>query len=92
VLVHEMAHAVYILTDFNRARMVMTYVEETNKMLLSQYAPRMSGPMTFDLRTRLSKRDALLKDLEAQAEGVEKKVWRELVESKSKREKGFSLK
>ncbi len=87
VLGHEMAHAVHILTDLERTRMVTVYVEQTNDILLSRQVRVKSEPITQDLRNRLSKREALLKELEAQAEGMEKVVWKELIASKSRRDK-----
>lgn len=87
VLGHEMAHAVHILTSYDLTQKVMEYVERTNHILLTQHIRRKSFSIAPDLKHRLSKRDALLKELEAQAEMTEEIVWRELIASKSKKEK-----
>ena len=44
-------------------------------------------PLSPEMKRRLSRRDALLKDLEKQAEEMEFIVWRELTASKPHREK-----
>jgi hypothetical protein len=87
VLGHELAHAVHILTSLDRARKVEDTVEKTNEMLLSRRPYREDNPISPELIRRLSKRDALLKDLEKQAEEMEYVVWQELTASKSYREK-----
>jgi len=79
VLGHEMAHAVHILSDLARARMVKEVVQETNELFLSygkQYGYANVGP---EMRRRLSLRDALLKELEEPADAAEMRVWRELL-------------
>ncbi|HEU0177180.1 MAG TPA: hypothetical protein VFV58_23190 [Blastocatellia bacterium] len=79
VLGHEMAHAVHILSDLARARMVKEVVQETNELFLSygkQYGYANVGP---EMRRRLSLRDALLKELEEPADATEMLVWRELL-------------
>lgn len=87
VLGHEMAHAVHILTSLKRTRLVVDYVEVTNETLLRQNVRQRTGFITPDLKLRITKRDALLKELEAQAEAMEKIVWQELVASKPDRDK-----
>ncbi|HKX26363.1 MAG TPA: hypothetical protein VJ302_01600 [Blastocatellia bacterium] len=88
VLGHELAHAVHILTNLDRTKKVVEYVEQTNEMLLSQEVRQASsGLLVLDLKTRLTRRDELLKELEAQAEEMEVVVWRELVKSKPIRDK-----
>ncbi|MCI0339443.1 MAG: hypothetical protein L0226_17865 [Acidobacteria bacterium] len=87
VLGHEMTHAVHILNSPELTGKVKKYVEETNSLFLSQHVRRKSGSVAPELKNLLSKRDDLLKELEAQAENTEKKVWRELVASKPIREK-----
>jgi|GEM_PF-942387 len=79
VLGHELAHAVYILTNQARARMVEEFVEQTNEILLSGQARHGIEPIGQEMRQRLIRRDTLLKELEAQAETMEIVVWRELV-------------
>ncbi|MBO0724136.1 MAG: hypothetical protein J2P52_00940 [Blastocatellia bacterium] len=87
VLGHELAHAVDILTDLERAGKVEDMVEKTNEILLSWRQNRIGDYMAPELNRRLSRRDALLKDLEEQAERMEYVVWQELVASKAAREK-----
>jgi hypothetical protein len=85
VLGHEMAHAVHILSDPARARMVEEVVQETNELFLSygrQYGYADVGP---EMRRRLSLRDALLKELEEPAEAAERLVWREILWSREAR-------
>lgn len=78
VLGHELSHAVHILTDLDRARLVEDSIQETNQMLLAFHRRRKSPAMESDLKHRLFKRDALLKSLEHQAEEMERVVWQEL--------------
>lgn len=82
VLGHELAHAVHILADLERARMVEEMVEKTNELLLSRRPNRKVNPLAPEMNQRLSRRDALLKDLEEQAEKMEYIVWQELIASK----------
>jgi len=85
VLGHEMAHAVHILSDPARARMVKEVVQETNELFLSygrKYGYANIGP---EMQRRLSLRDALLKELEEPAEAAEKLVWREILWSSEAR-------
>jgi len=82
VLGHELAHAVHILSDPERARKVEDMVEKTNEILLSQRLNRKVNLLAPEMDRRLYRRDALLKDLEEQAEEMEYVVWRELVASK----------
>ena len=88
VLGHELAHAVYILSDLERARKVEEMVEKTNEILLSQRPNRKVNLLAPELNRRLSRRDELLKDLEEHAEGMEYAVWRELIAGKSIGETG----
>jgi hypothetical protein len=85
VLGHELAHAVHILSDPARARMVKEVVQETNELFLSygrQYGYANVGP---ELQRRLSLRDAFLKELEEPAEAAERLVWREILWSREAR-------
>jgi hypothetical protein len=86
VLGHELAHAVHILSDPERARKVEDMVEKTNEILLSQSPNRKVTLLAPEMNRRLSRRDALLKDLEEQAEEMEYVVWRELIAGKPIRE------
>jgi hypothetical protein len=85
VLGHELAHAVHILTDLERAGKVEEMVEKTNEILLSWRQNRISNSLAPEINRRLSRRDALLKDLEEQAEEMEYVVWRELIAGKRAR-------
>jgi len=88
VLGHELAHADHILTDPERARKVEEMVEKTNEILLSQLSNRRVNLLAPEMNRRLSRRDALLKDLEEQAEEMEYVVWRELAAGKGDRAAG----
>lgn len=87
VLGHELAHAVDILTSLERARKVEETVEKTNEVLLSRRPYRKDNSLSPEMNRLLSRRDALLKDLEKKAEEMERVVWRELAVSKPIREK-----
>src|SRR5215468_678513 len=79
VLGHEMAHAVHILSDPARARMVKDVVQDTNELFLSygrQYGYANVGP---EMQRRIAVRDALLKELEEPADAAEMLVWREIL-------------
>jgi hypothetical protein len=79
VLGHELAHAVYILSDLTRARMVEELIQQTNNLFLlhiRQFGNRYIKP---EMRHRIVRRDTLLQELEEQAEAVEELVWRELI-------------
>jgi hypothetical protein len=91
VLGHELAHAVDILTTPEHARRVEMMVEKTNEMLLSGRPRRKGESVTPELKTRLGERDRLLLVLEKRAETMETTVWRELIESKTFREKVLPL-
>ena len=87
VLGHEMAHAVHILSDPARARMVKEVVQETNELFLSygrQFGYANVGP---EMQRRIAVRDALLKELEEPAEAAERLVWRELLWGREARSK-----
>ncbi len=85
VLGHELAHAIHILTNLGRTRMVEEVIQQTNRMFLSQH-PWSKG-LGVDLKRRLSKRDAFLRELEQQAEAMEKVIWKELTTRKPERAK-----
>ncbi len=87
VLGHELSHAVHILTSLDRTKMVEEGVERTNELLLSQHPRRKDGLLSIDMKKRLSHRDALLLELEKQAEAMEYIIWQELTASKPAREK-----
>jgi hypothetical protein len=79
VLGHELAHAVYILGDLTRARMVEESIQQTNKLFLSQIREYGYSYIKPEMRHRIFRRDILLQELEDQAEAVEELVWRELI-------------
>ncbi len=90
VLGHELAHAVHILTNLERARRVEEDIQQTNQLLLSQHRRFPGIGVALDLKRRLSKRDAFLRELEAQAEAMEKTVWKELTVRKPEMMKLFN--
>ncbi|MBP6822196.1 MAG: hypothetical protein KA368_11680 [Acidobacteria bacterium] len=79
VLGHELAHAIHILTDLERVRMVEDVIQQTNQMLLASRRRYKVGGLAAELKRRLFRRDVLLKSLEEQAEEMEKVVWQELI-------------
>jgi hypothetical protein len=87
VLGHELSHAIHILTSLERTKKVEEMVEKTNELLLSQPPRRKDGLLSVEMKRRLFQRDALLQELEKQAEAMEYIVWRELTAGKSVREK-----
>jgi hypothetical protein len=82
VLGHELAHAVYILSDLTRARMVEESIQQTNKLFLLQIREYGFRYLKPEMRHRIFRRDILLQELEEQAEAVEEMVWRELINGK----------
>jgi len=85
VLSHELAHAYHILTDLRLAMSVEDIVERTNELLLSHNARRGPKELGPEMKWRIYLRDLLLEKVEAYAEAVESKVWRELTASKKAR-------
>jgi len=84
VLGHELAHAVHILSDFERAQKVEEMVEQTNEIFLS--SPRKQDHQISPwMRQRLIERDLLLEKLEAYAEKMEVVIWNELRRSSGAR-------
>jgi hypothetical protein len=83
VLGHELAHALWILSDPERTRKVEEMIEQTNKLFLSQRRRYGNAPLSPEMRRRIAKRDALLLELEEQAEAVEFLVWQELGRSRA---------
>jgi hypothetical protein len=79
VLGHELAHAVYILGDLTRARMVEESIHQTNKLFLLHIRKYGCGDINPEIRQRIVRRDFLLQELEEEAEAVEELVWRELI-------------
>jgi hypothetical protein len=90
VLGHELAHAVHILTNLDRTRMVEDMVEKTNELLLTYRPRRNIGLLSVEMKRKISQRDALLRELEKYAEAMEYRVWREIYANKAYREKMLS--
>ena len=84
VLGHELAHAVYILSDLERAQKVENWVEQTNELFLSANRER-ERQLSPSMRQRLIQRDLLLEELEAQADKMETVIWNELKRNSSVR-------
>ena len=89
VLGHEMAHAIYILSNPERTSKIFDNVETTNQILLLSNVDRSRDQLRSDINMmkRITKRDEILRQLEAVAESMEKQVWKELVKSKAIRKK-----
>lgn len=83
VLGHELAHAVHILSSQQRTEQVEKLVQRTNETLLSSRFQREN--MGQEMQLRIRRRDALLRELEAQAEDFEALAWRELTASRQAR-------
>lgn len=82
VLGHELAHIKYVLSSLLRAYLVNDLIENTNGMLLEQARMKSGLVLARDMKFRISQRDTLLQELEAQAQQVEEVVWQELRRSK----------
>jgi hypothetical protein len=78
VLGHELAHAVDILNDPARARMVVELVQRTNELFLLHGRRRGYENIGPELMERIARRDAFLKELEEPAEAAEMLVWKEI--------------
>jgi hypothetical protein len=91
VLGHELAHAVWILNDLQRTKIVTEMIQQTNEMFFAQRSwmrtQLQPKPLQIDkeMEERLIQRDLLLEHLENQAESVEALVWLELVSNRHKR-------
>lgn len=85
VLGHELAHAHYVLTSLLRAYFVHELIENTNEILLARARHKPAELIAPEIKARVSQRDALLRELEAQAEQVEEIVWHELTASQKPR-------
>jgi hypothetical protein len=79
VLGHEMAHAVHILSDLTRARMVEEMIQQTNEEFLWQGRVYGYANIKPEMQERIVRRDLLLRELEAPAETIEMMVWGEIV-------------
>ena len=85
VLGHEIAHAVHILSNLARARVVKEVVQETNELFLSYGRRYGYANIGSEMRERIAIRDALLKELEEPAEAAEMTVWKEILWSREAR-------
>ena len=90
VLGHEMAHAVRILSDLTRARMVEEVIQQTNELFLSYGTQNGYANIEPEMRRRLDQRDAFLKELEEPAEAAEALVWRELASGRQAKNRNRS--
>jgi DNA-binding ferritin-like protein (Dps family) len=81
VLGHELAHAVHILSDLSRSRMLVEEIEQTNKQFLSQGRQYGYANLTPEILQRIVRRDQILKEFEAAAEEIEMIIWKEIVVS-----------
>ncbi|MGE0131536.1 MAG: hypothetical protein AB7U82_25935 [Blastocatellales bacterium] len=90
VLGHEMAHALHILSDLARARMVEELVQQTNESFLSYGRRNGYANIEPEMRQRLDRRDAFLKELEEPAEAAESLIWREIASSREARKRNRS--
>lgn len=82
---HELAHAVDILNNLARAKVVKEVVQETNEIFLSYGRQYGYATIAAEMRARLAVRDAILKELEEPADAAEKLVWREIKWSREAR-------
>ncbi len=87
VLGHELSHARFILKNNLRTRLVNELVEVTNESILLNAHDNTPGTATPFLRDRISQRDALLKELEAEAEANEEIIWKEMTAGRRKKVK-----
>jgi hypothetical protein len=85
VLGHEMAHAVDILSDPARARLVVEVVQQTNELFLLHGKLRGYANIGPEMMERIARRDAFLKELEEPAEAAEMLVWKEILWSREAR-------
>ncbi|HYE75176.1 MAG TPA: hypothetical protein VEF04_17675 [Blastocatellia bacterium] len=86
VLGHELAHMAYILSNLERTKLVRELVENTNELLLNKSRQPVFVPLGLEMLSLLDRRDALLKELETQAEAMEEIVWRELYNNPRERQ------
>ncbi len=80
---HEMAHAVDILFNPERANLVDEILRKSNKVI--QQRLQRKGRIEPEEEQVLHERDAVLNELEKPAVLTEEMVWRELLESRRKR-------
>lgn len=85
VLGHELAHAVHILSDLARARVVKEVVQGTNELFLSYGRRYGYANIGSEMQKLIAIRDAFLKELEEPAEAAEMLVWKEILWSREAR-------
>jgi hypothetical protein len=81
---HEMAHAVDILFNQERASRVDEIVVKANKLIRQRLLPRATS-IDADVARVIQKRDALLSELEIPAVTAEEAIWQELTQSQGER-------
>lgn len=87
---HELAHAVHILSDLTRARMVEELVRQTNELFLDYGGRNGYANLEPEMTERIARRDEFLKELEEAAEAVEMLIWREIIWGRKARNKNRS--
>ena len=87
VLAHEMAHAIDILFNQERARLVFEMLRRLD-LVKEELLHLKSQPIQPEMKQTLRECDDLLNELEKRARIVDAIVWRELIESQGRR-KGY---
>lgn len=87
VLAHEMAHAVDILFNQERANMLDQILRTTEQTIRELPLRRAAGRIEPEMERAVQERDAFLHELEKPAKIAEAAVWRELIESQRKRKR-----
>ncbi len=87
---HELAHAVHILNDLTRARMVEELIQQTNDAFLRYGRRHGYANIEPEMAQRLAIRDAFLKELEEPAELAEMFIWREMVSGRMAKKRNRS--
>jgi hypothetical protein len=83
VFAHEMAHAVDVLFNQERANMVDEVIRGTDKVIQQRLRQKGSA-IEPEINRALQERDAFFSELEKPAVSAEAIVWRELIESRGK--------
>jgi hypothetical protein len=87
VLGHELAHAVHILSDLTRTRMVEEMIEQTYDELLLHGKRYGHSTLKPEMLQRIVRRDLFLKELEEHAETIEMMIWSEILSGRKMRSK-----
>jgi hypothetical protein len=85
VLGHELAHAVHILSNLTRARMVEDMIEQTHEDFLSHIRQYGHANLKSEMLRRIVSRDHFLSELEEHAEAIEMMIWSELVSGRNRK-------